>query len=76
MNLTNTDHADSPPAGPSPFSLEAVAMGTLLSLCIALGSPYGNMVIRGSYMSIDFSTGGALFFFFVLTGGSMPCSVG
>ena len=44
-------------------------MGTLLSLCIALGSPYGNMVIRGSYMSIDFSTGGALFLFFVLTGG-------
>ena len=50
-------------------------MGTLLSQCIALGSPYGNMVIRGSYMSIDFSTGGALFLFFILTGGSMPCSV-
>ena len=50
------------------FSFKAIATGTLASLCIALGAPYGNMVIRGSYMSIDFSTGGALFIFFVLTG--------
>ncbi len=52
----------------SAFSFKAVAIGSLGSLCIALGAPYGNMVIRGSYMSIDFSTAGALFIFFALTG--------
>ena len=50
------------------FSAKALVAGTLGSLCIAVGAPYGNMVIRGSYMSIDFSAAGALFLFFVLTG--------
>ena len=50
------------------FSLKAVATGTLLSLSIALGAPYGNMAIRGSYMAIDFSTAGAIFLFFALAG--------
>ena len=50
------------------FSFKAIATGAIASLCIALGAPYGNMVIRGSYMSIDFSTAGALFIFFLLTG--------
>ena len=50
------------------FSVKALVAGTLGSLCIAVGAPYGNMVIRGSYMSIDFSAAGALFLFFLLTG--------
>ena len=50
------------------FTAKALVGGTLGSLCIAVGAPYGNMVIRGSYMSIDFSAAGALFLFFVLTG--------
>ncbi|MCE2448787.1 MAG: hypothetical protein J4F35_10505 [Candidatus Latescibacteria bacterium] len=50
------------------FSAKALVAGTLGSLCIAVGAPYGNMVIRGSYMSIDFSAAGALFLFFLLTG--------
>ena len=50
------------------FTAKAVLMGTLLSLCIALGAPYGNMVIRGSYMAMDFSTAGAIFLFFLLVG--------
>jgi hypothetical protein len=33
-----------------------------------VGDPYGNMVIRGSYMGLDFSTPGALFLFFLLAG--------
>ena len=31
------------------FSAKAIVTGGLASLCIAIGSPYGNMVIRGSY---------------------------
>ena len=57
------------PETPSPFSLKAISLGTLLSLGIALGAPYGNMVIRGSTMALDFSTAGAIFLFFLLTGG-------
>jgi len=57
------------------FSAKAIVTGGLASLCIAIGSPYGNMVIRGSYLSIDFSTAGALFLFFLLTGFLMPSCV-
>jgi hypothetical protein len=53
----------------SPFTRRAVATGLVLSVCLACGAPYGNMVIRGSYMALDFSTGGALFLFFLLVGG-------
>ena len=55
------------PETPSPFSLKAISLGTLLSLGIALGAPYGNMVIRGSTMALDFSTAGAIFLFFFFT---------
>jgi len=54
--------------GGRPFTARAILTGTLLSLCIALGAPYGNMVIRGSYMAADFSTAGAIFLFFLLAG--------
>ncbi len=60
-------YEDRLPTGPV-FSAKAIVTGGLASLCIAIGSPYGNMVIRGSYLSIDFSTAGALFLFFLLTG--------
>ncbi|MEE2657934.1 MAG: DUF6785 family protein [Candidatus Latescibacterota bacterium] len=53
---------------PSPFSARAVITGTLLSICLACGALYGNMVIRGSYMALDFSAAGALFLFFLLVG--------
>ena len=48
------------------FSARAFVLGALLSLAIAVGDPYANMVIRGSYMGTDFSAAGALFLFFVL----------
>ena len=39
--------------------------GSLLAFCISLGAPYGNMVLRGSYLALDFSTAAAIFLFFV-----------
>ena len=46
----------------------ALLVGSLFVFCIAAGAPYANMVLRGSYMALDFSNAGAifLFFFFVL----------
>jgi hypothetical protein len=45
-----------------------LGLGCFLSFFLAIGDPYGNMIIRGSYMALDFSTPGALFLFLVLTG--------
>ncbi len=50
------------------FTPKAFVVGALLSLAIALGAPFGNMVVRGSYMAADFSTAGAIFLFFLLVG--------
>lgn len=51
----------------SPFTLRAFIVGSLGAIAIAVGDQYGLMVIHGSYMSIDFSTAGAIFLFFVIT---------
>ena len=50
----------------SPFTLRALIAGILGVLAITIGDLYGLMVIHGSYMSIDFSTAGAIFMFFVI----------
>ena len=68
MDLPKEPSFQAPVRAEPIFSTKALIAGTLGSLCIAVGAPYGNMVIRGSYMSIDFSAAGALFLFFVLTG--------
>ena len=68
MDLPKEPSFQAPVRAEPVFSTKALVAGTLGSLCIAVGAPYGNMVIRGSYMSIDFSAAGALFLFFVLTG--------
>lgn len=44
----------------------SVLAGSLGSLAIGLGDPYGIHVIHGSYMALDFSTAGAVFLLFVL----------
>ncbi|NKB71713.1 MAG: hypothetical protein GKR89_31955 [Candidatus Latescibacteria bacterium] len=63
MSLPETEAQPEPTgSGVTPRSLLA---GTLLSVCICIGAPYGNMVLRGSYMALDFSTAGALFVFFL-----------
>ncbi|MBI2503777.1 MAG: hypothetical protein HYW07_11170 [Candidatus Latescibacteria bacterium] len=41
--------------------------GSLLTCIISAGDPYGNMVLRGSYLSLDFSTAAAIFLFFLFT---------
>lgn len=52
----------------SAFSARALLTGSVLAVCLACGAPYGNMVIRGSYMALDFSTPGAIFLLFLLVG--------
>ena len=42
----------------------SLLVGSLFVSCIAAGAPYANMVLRGSYMALDFSNAGAIFLFF------------
>ncbi|MBT7862459.1 MAG: hypothetical protein HN712_19240 [Gemmatimonadetes bacterium] len=48
-------------------SRRAVLLGLLGSLIIAAGEPFGVLVLRGSPMGADFSTGAAIFLFLPLT---------
>lgn len=48
------------------LTAKAFVMGIFLTFVIAVCEPYGNMIIKGSYMAIDFTTGAAVFLFFVL----------
>jgi hypothetical protein len=50
----------------SGVTFRSLLAGSILSFCISTGAPYGNMVLRGSYMALDFSTAGAIFLFFLL----------
>lgn len=38
-----------------------------MALAIGLGVPYGTLILRGSYMDLDFSTPGAIFLLFFVT---------
>ncbi|MFC1525376.1 DUF6785 family protein [Candidatus Latescibacterota bacterium] len=55
-------------AGSRSLSFRGFWVGSFLSFFLAIGAPYGNMIIRGSYMSLDFSTPGAIFLFLFLIG--------
>ena len=60
----------SPQAGPAPVALNlprAFIWGSLMALGIGLGVPYGTLILRGSYMDLDFSTPGAIFLLFIVT---------
>lgn len=48
-------------------TLRAVLIGLVFCLAIAAGEPFGVLVLRSSPMAADYSTGAALFLFFVLT---------
>jgi hypothetical protein len=50
------------------LSWRGLWVGSFLSFFLAVAAPYGNMIIRGTYMSTDFSTPGAIFLFLVLIG--------
>ena len=54
--------------GDQQLTMRAFWVGSFLSFFLAMGAPYGNMIIRGSYMALDFSTPGAIFLFLVLIG--------
>ena len=41
--------------------LRALLLGTLLSAAIAILGPYNNVVLRGTYMTIDFTVAAAVF---------------
>ncbi len=52
-----------------PVRLRVFFVGTFLSLFLAVGSNYVDVVMRGTYMTLDFSAPGAVFLFLVLVGG-------
>ena len=61
-------HKDADPAGSRRgVSLRAVALGVICCLAIAAGEPYGVLMMQSSPMAADYSTGAALFLFFLLT---------
>ncbi|MCY3761681.1 MAG: hypothetical protein OXH50_10570 [Gemmatimonadetes bacterium] len=43
-------------------------VGSFLSFFLAVGAPYGNMIIKGAYLALDISTPGAIFLFLLLIG--------
>jgi hypothetical protein len=49
-------------------TFRAFVIGGLLSFFIGVAAPYGNMIIRGSYMALNISTPIAFFLFFLLVG--------
>lgn len=51
-----------------PLTLRALGVGAFLSFFLGVGSNYSDTVIKGSYMTLDFSTPGAIFLFIVLVG--------
>lgn len=56
------------PAATTPLSLpRAFIWGSLMALAIAFGVPYGTLILRGSYMDLDFSTPGAIFVLFAVS---------
>jgi hypothetical protein len=50
-------------AGHQPLTGRALAVGTFLSFFLGVGANYSDIVIKGSYMTLDFSTPGAIFLF-------------
>jgi len=48
------------------ISWRAIFLGMIFSLMLAVGEPYGVALIKGSPLCADFSTGGAIFLFFIL----------
>ncbi len=48
------------------LTTRGLAVGAVCAVALGLGCAYATMVLRGSYMDLDFSTPGALFILFVL----------
>ena len=54
--------------GQQRLTLRGFWVGGFLSFFLAIGAPYSNMILRGTFMSLDFSTPGAIFLFLFLIG--------
>ncbi|MFC1525234.1 DUF6785 family protein, partial [Candidatus Latescibacterota bacterium] len=52
---------------PRGVSRRAILCGLVASAAIACGEPFGVLVLQGSPLAADFSTGAALFLFFLIT---------
>ena len=50
------------------LTLRALGVGAFLSLFLAVGTNYSDFILKGSYMTLDFSTPGAIFLFIILVG--------
>ena len=55
-------------ASHQPLTGRALAIGTFLSFFLGVGANYADIVIKGSYMTLDFSTPGAIFVFILVIG--------
>ncbi len=51
-----------------PLTLRSLVVGSFLSLFLGVGANYADIVIKGTYMTLDFSAPGAIFVFLVLVG--------
>ena len=47
--------------------IRALSLGTVLSVLVAVWGPYNNLVLTGSYMTIDFTTAAAVFLLFFVS---------
>ena len=65
MSLPALENQSSHQPQSSGVTWRSLLAGSLIAFCISVGAPYGNMVLRGSYMALDFSTAGAIFLFFL-----------
>lgn len=55
-------------ASHQPLTPRALVMGAFLSFFLGVGANYADIVIKGSYMTLDFSTPGAIFLFLIVVG--------
>jgi len=64
------DEPQASPAGAAHgVTVRSLVVGALLCAALTAGEPFGVLVIHGSALCADFSTGGAIFLFFVLIFG-------
>jgi len=63
--MSQDDSAESVRVG---FTLRGLFVGVLVAALLSVGIPYATLMIKGSFMALDFSTPGALFGFFLLAG--------
>lgn len=55
-------------AAHQPLTARALVIGAFLSFFLGVGANYADTVIKGSYMTLDFSTPGAIFIFLIVVG--------